>query len=756
MKWFAWSPFAIIFLLWTTSLQAKIYTSPVLNEAAKLVEIDPKKSKLIAEKFLTQRKLTENSAKGPTSLPREDTDSTLRTPNSTIDAFHVLARSEFLLGKPNQALHHLENASQLAEQYQLPFIQQETKLLHAELLWRQTRDADKTNAILDLVETELNQLPSATQLGKGLYYQLSMQRGEVYSSQGQRDAAEAEFTHAQTYLASINAVETTIEFHLALGQHFLHYKSYDNALTELLTSYWKSIEADASLQLARSNYQLAQLFMQRQVLDKALEHLSGAADFYGNFEHSLVLADVLKQMADIYFLQGKYNLALVHYFNVLDHEYFARDVYDVIDLRLSIADTYLQLFNFTLAEQYLTKARNLVTYTEIKPLQARTLILTATLALQQNEINKAISNANDAQKLGKELNSHGIMQQSFLVLSRAYEKGKQYQASLDALKSYSQLAANQQERLSQINENVLRQQKDIIEQSLHYKGLEVELSGAQAEYRKFQRTAFGLFILSLIFIFITLRRGYLIDKMQDQLKALSEDLYTHTRSGLQNLRKLNIKLPGSLKRSSANFEQWQMGELINEPFSDRLRFAMFDLPFLRHTYLEQGYQAGLSLERAFGDYIATKITKPARLYHFSDAMFLYVEPNTDPDATPQDIFDKVCSWIADFEPNRKISRKVRVGMADYPFLPRAYTAINDQELIDILLMSTHLARSVEKLKSNEESQWVYLRAIENAPAASFASDNIRAACKQALHQGLIKAQSSCQNEEDIKNLTLPE
>lgn len=33
-----------------------------------------------------------------------------------------------------------------------------------------------------------------------------------------------------------------------------------------------------------------------------------------------------------------------------------------------------------------------------------------------------------------------------------------------------------------------------------------------------------------------------------------------------------------------------------------------------------------------------------------------------------------------------------MGIAEYPFLPRAYTAINDKELIDILFMAIYLAR----------------------------------------------------------------
>ena len=97
-----------------------------------------------------------------------------------------------------------------------------------------------------------------------------------------------------------------------------------------------------------------------------------------------------------------------------------------------------------------------------------------------------------------------------------------------------------------------------------------------------------------------------------------------------------------------------------------------------------------------------------------------------------------------------MNRTIRVGIADYPFLPRAYTAINDQELLDVLLMSTNIAREVS-LKERS-SQWVYLKAIDNAPAASLATGNIREACKIAINQGLIKIQSSYQNEDNIKKM----
>ena len=77
-------------------------------------------------------------------------------------------------------------------------------------------------------------------------------------------------------------------------------------------------------------------------------------------------------------------------------------------------------------------------------------------------------------------------------------------------------------------------------------------------------------------------------------------------------------------------------------------------------------------------------------------------------------------------------------------------AINDKELLDILLMATNTARELSMREG--ASHWVYLKAIDNAPAASFASNNIRKSCKHAINQGLIKVHSSYKNEESIKKL----
>lgn len=486
------------------------------------------------------------------------------------------------------------------------------------------------------------------------------------------------------------------------------------------------------------------------MLDKAVEHLSQAADFYDNFENSPILAQVLKKMGDVYYFQGKYNLALVHFFNVLDHESTDRDINQVIDIRLSLSATYLRLYNYPLAEQYLSRALELLEYTDNLKLEGRAALLSAGLAYHLQDSEQVIKHAQRALDISRQVENMRLSQRSYHLLSLGYEQAQQPQKALENLKQYTSLISLEQQNLNRISEDAFRQQKEFAERTLHYAGQAEELELYKEEHRKFQKISFALFLFSIILFFFVLRRGYIIQSQARENDRLSTDLFTHSRSKLPNLRMLNAKLSNSLEQTSQTFEQWQLGELIHEPLNDRLRFVMIDLPFLRNMYTQNGYKAGLELEDAFGEYLKTKLDGPSRIYHFSDANLLYIEPNSDRDASPEAMFRKIQSWISDFEPERNINRTIRVGIADYPFLPRAYTAINDQELLDVLLMSTNIAREVS-LKERS-SQWVYLKAIDNAPAASLATGNIREACKVAINQGLIKIQSSYQNEDNIKKM----
>ncbi|WP_394247926.1 tetratricopeptide repeat protein [Vibrio profundi] len=748
MRWFHLVGFLCLTI--SAAVNATVYSSTLLNEANKLIEIDPSQSKQIATSYLNQRKLTDQSEKSPTAISREDADNSIRTPGGSIDAYKILARAEYNLGNVRSAIQTLALADKLAKKYQLPYLELDVQILQTELLWLNDQKSLVAKQTLRKIEERLLASSKTLQLTDGVTYRLTMLKAKISSYDNNMAEAESLYKNAKNYLGSRHSEKTLIDYHISIGEFYLNHKRYNSALTELLFGYWKSVESNLSARLAKVNRLLAQLFFERQVLDKALDHLSQAADFYDNYEDSPILATVLKKMGDVYYFQGKYNLALVHFFNVLDHESTDRNIAQVIEIRLSLAATYLRLYNYPLSEQYLSRALELLEYADIPELQAKAALMSAGLAYHLQKSDQVIADALEGLEIANTLNNSRITQQAYYLLSLGYEQAGEYKLSLTNIKHYNLLIALEQQNLNRVSEDAFRQQKEFAERSLHYSGQEEELEEYKLEHRKFQKIAFALFLFSIILFFFVLRRGYIIQSQAKQIDGLSKDLYTHSRSKLRNLRMLNAKLSTSLQRTNETFEQWQMGELIHEPLNDRLRFVMIDLPFLRNMYIQNGYKAGLELEEAFGAFLKSKLDGPARIYHFSDANLLYIEPNSDRNKSPEMIFQKIQSWISEFEPERKANRNIRMGIADYPFLPRAYTAINDQELLDLLLMSTNLAREISLKERN--SQWVYLKAIENAPAASLATGNIREACKHAINQGLIKIQSSYQNEDSLKKM----
>ena len=740
-------------LLLAQPLHATILSSALLNEAQQLAEIEPSQAKQAAKNYLLQRELTERQENGsPSAMSREETDRSIRTPSSTIEAHKIIAQADYAMGNIRSAINNLDEAERLAKEYQLPYMNLDVQLMRNQMIWMYDKNYAAAEEKLDQIEKQIEEANPVLQRTDSVRYRLVMQRALLAANSGNSVNAERLYAKAKTMLEDNRSDLTLIDYHTAVGEFYLNNKKYNLALSELLYGYWQSIENDSGARLAKVNRLLARLFQERRVYDKAIEYLSQAADFYDSYPSSPILADVLEQMGDIYFYQGKFNLALVHYFNVLDHDSTSKNINRIIKIRLSLAATYLQLYNYALAEQYLDRARDLLEYADLPQLEAKAALLQSGLAYHQNDSKDVIVNAKKALDLiEKAPDETGfIKQQSYRLLGLGYEQAGEYQLSLQAYKKYTSLVRLEQKQLNQISEDAFRQQKEFAEQSIHYVGQAEKLIQVSMEHRKFQKISFALFIIVLVMFLFIMRRGVIMQRQTTEIKKLRDDLFTHSRSRLRNLRMLNAKLSRSLKKSSDTFEQWQMGELIHEPLNDRLRFVMIDLPFLRSMYVQHGYKAGLELERAFGEFLAERIQKPTRLYHFSDANLLYIEPNADRDASAEETFNKFQTWVDEFATKHDVNRIIRMGISDYPFLPRAYTAINDEELLDLLLLATHIAREVS-LK-DRHSHWVFLKAIDNAPAASFATGDIRTACQHAINQGLIKIHSSYKNEDDIKKI----
>ncbi|OEF04406.1 tetratricopeptide repeat protein [Vibrio genomosp. F10] len=747
MRWM--QLFCITLCLFSTLTHATIYSSPTLNEANSLLGIMPAQSKVLTSNYLNQRKLITDQNDNPSAMNRDESDNTIRTPTSTVNALTILAQAEYNLGNTSVANKRLEEAEQLTNQHRLHYQNLSVKTLHTRFLWLQTRNSEQAIQSIEEIQLKYSTIKQADQFARVIYYRIFMLKAEISSYDGNVDLANQYFNKVKPYIDSLKSKATYIDYHIAVGHHYLNNKLYNRALSQLLISYWQAIEDNSSGQLAAVNRLLAQLFYERKVFDTALKHLSQAADFYDNYQSSVVLAEVLKQMGDIYYQQSKYNLALVHYFNVIDHERKINNIEDVIDIRLSLAATYLQLYNFSLTEQYLNRAEKLLEYAQFPHLKAEALLLNAGLAHHKQEPDLVYAYANEALELGISLKDITIQMHAHKLLYLGLEKKGKLEGALDNLEKFNDLSRIQQQSLNLINEEAFRQQKEFVEQTLHLTGQKEELQETHEKYLQLRRISWALFSIGVLIFIVLLRRGYIIQRLNLDNANLNDALCTHSRSTLPNLRMLSAKLPTSVKNRH-QFEQWPAGELIHEPLHDRLKFILIDIPFLRNMYLQHGYEDGLKLEESFGEFLKSKISEPARIYHFSDANLLYIEPQNDDNSDPEQLFHKIQGWIQEFKSDLPLMRVVRIGIADYPFLPRAYTAISDKELIDILLMSTSVARTLSM--KEHSSQWVYLKAIENAPAASLATGNIRKACKHSINQGLIKVHSSYKNEDSIKKL----
>lgn len=531
-------------------LHATILSSALLNEAQQLAEIEPAQAKQAAKNYLSQRELTERKESGsPSAMSREETDRSIRTPASTIEAHKIIAQADYTMGNVRSAIDNLNEAEKLAKEYQLPYMTLDVQLMRNQMIWMYDHNYSAAEDALNQIEKQLDEADSVLQRTDSVRYRLVMQRALLAAHRGDNVGAERLYAQAKSMLEDSRSDLALIDYYTSVGEFYLNSKKYNLALSELLYGYWQSIESDSGTRLAKVNRLLARLFQERRVYDKAIEYLSQAADFYDSYPSSPILADVLEQMGDIYFYQGKFNLALVHYFNVLDHESTSRNINRTIKIRLSLAATYLQLYNYALAEQYLERATELLEYADIPQLEAKAALLKSGLAYHQNDSKKVIENAKKALELVEKApeNKNFIKQQSYRLLGLGYEQAGEYQLSLQAYKKYTSLVRLEQKQLNQISEDAFRQQKEFAEQTIHYVGQSERLEQVEMEHRKFQKISFALFITVLVMFLFIMRRGVIMQRQAGEIEKLRNDLFTHSRSRLRNLRMLNVKLSRSLK-----------------------------------------------------------------------------------------------------------------------------------------------------------------------------------------------------------------
>ncbi|WP_407331207.1 GGDEF domain-containing protein [Enterovibrio sp. 27052020O] len=728
-------------LLISATVSAKLNSTPILTEADALLQTAPDQALKVTERYLMQRRLAESTNRPHSN---NDADRSIRTPLNTVHAHLIAAKAHGALGHREAAWKALAEAKEIAQNNQLKWALLEVTLAESSLQYSLNDNPDAAQA---LVQSLLAALPTLDNLQSSrierLRFEALLLNAMITTSDEDQQQSLAQFESALKALGDTPDIKHKVRYQIALGNYFLSIHSYERALSELLSAYWQASENDFAVQIASANISLTKLYQQQGVLDKALQHANQAAEFYEHYDLKRGLSETQTLLASIYSQQGRYNFALVHYFNALEIETLLSRIVSIADINVAIAETYLKLKRYPQAEEYVNNAIELAEQANLTEELSQALIVKGEQAFLTHQTDVAIDALKEALNHAKALNHRPLMLESLASLSKAYEQKGDFNNALNFQRHYDQLN-KRDEKKRQIQEvESFKQRQRVIERQLQFDDMQKKhTEDTQTIVEQKKVNLFLLGSLSVLLLVLVLRNRAASLRL-NQLQELRKELYTHPRSGLRNLRMLNDRLSNSLAKSSAHFEQWYLGEMIHEPLSDKLSFAMFEVPFLKVVYLQHGYRQGLELERQMGDYLKSHTNKPARLYHFSDAMFIYIEPNAETLNAPEKLAAKIQNLVDGFIQKTgliDVDNRLRIGMADYPFLPRAFTSINDKELIDILLMATSAAR--QACKNEHSSQWVHISAIDSTPAACFANNNVRQACLDGIKTGLLKVKTS--------------
>ncbi|RXJ72521.1 GGDEF domain-containing protein [Veronia nyctiphanis] len=730
----------LISLVFSSGILARPYSAPVLSEAEDMLTTAPDKALKMTQSFLDQRRLSLNP-KRPHAT--NETDRTIRTPLNSTYAYLIIARAYSLLGNPGEAWKAFEQARQMSEKNNLVSTQVDLIYTEALLKFQLANNHSEALLLLDKLQQRLPARGTRSVVQSDLAFEAALLKANILSEKEQEDVILAQFDAAKQELGNDPNLQLKVRLQIQLGQYFLSQQQYEKALSELLSAFWIASENEFVADIATTNINLAELYKQRGALHKALLHANQAAEFYEHFKLMRGLSRAQRLLASIYEGQRRYNFALVHYFNALDIERDLGRLSQQAAIKVAIASTYLELLHYPLAEQYVSDAIAAAIAANEPSRLAQAYILQGELSMELQKVDEAIKVLNQAVNIVEKGSDRKLLARALKKLSFGYEvKGDYYQALL-IQRRFDQLAERDRDRQQLQEAKSFKQRERVIERQLQFEDIERRQEESEHSLLEQKKVNYFLFASLCVLLVLLVLRHRSANYRREQLSELRKDYYTHPHSGLRNLRMLNERLPSSLEKSNAHFEQWYLGEMIHEPLSDRLRFAMFEVPFLKTIHLKYGYQEGIKLERQLGDFLRTKVVEPSRIYHFSDNMFVLIEPQAYSNQEPSLLADKVQGLIESFLEqlgNPGIDSRITIGMAEYPFVPRAYTTINDQDLLDILLMATSASHQLGI--DDTESQWVHLSAIESAPAASFVNTDIRKACLECISSGLVKVRTS--------------
>ena len=724
--------YALAFILFSTTAAASLFNQLILPNELKRSQVvqysQPYQCIQIIDEYLQIQKKDVFSAISRVSKIREKSV----TPSDLVLIKQQKALCYFYANNIDQAVVILDKML-VNKTHNVPLhLRQQSLLIKSHILAQSTTLANFQLA-QETIEQVLSSVADNTYnpTANG-YFTLKIIAGEIALNLNNYEESMALFREAQTFAAKAPLTNNAAWAAYAIGYNY----QQQNKLTLAINFYNKALQ-----KLLDNNdtlnglltKKMSQAYIAQDNFKLAINFANQSAQYYQNLGNKLQLSDSLLALASMHRKIKEYNLSLVYYFNALDLLKIFNDKNRLNAVYFEVGKTYLQMGNFSLAEQYLSNAEKLFYTNGQSTLLLESLVHLANLAIQQQHYDAALTRLNKALVIARKLNNSKQFETVYLYLATAYEETDQYAKALDSYKQfvrYNKLSNFDAKKALPVS-NQHKENNEIKSQKIDQ--LQKQVTKLKQAKHNLMINVFLLAAIMLIILYLYYVNNQKMKSQRQDVEQLENNYNIHPNTGLNNINSLKQYIPTPLQEARF-YSDWEYTDKQNSVHS----CAIISLDFLQP--LRQKYSLSLvnKIETELGTYLLQQLHDSERLFQLNDTQLLLVR-KVNKNYDPAIIANYILDWFEQFDCQLDFNKDISIGMVSHPFLFKYPTAIDSKKLLNIATLA--LSGATQLSRKNKQNSWVQLSALTYTQPAFFHGD-IWNRSKQAIEKGLVKVISS--------------
>ncbi|PKH05724.1 lipopolysaccharide assembly protein LapB [Moritella sp. Urea-trap-13] len=611
-------------------------------------------------------------------------------------------------------------------------LRQQSLLIKSHILAQSTTLANFQQA-QETIEQVLNSIANNTYnpTANG-YFALKIIAGEIALKLNNYDESMSLFREANTFAAQTPLTNNAAWAAYAIGYNYQQQNKLTLAINFYNKAQQKLLDNNDTLNGLLTK-KMSQAYIAQDNFKLAISFANQSAQYYQNLGNKLQLSDSLLALASMHRKIKEYNLSLVYYFNALDllKAFDAKNRLNAV--YFEVGKTYLQMGNYSLAEQYLTNAEQLFYNNGQSELLLEALVHLANLSIQQQRYDTALIRLNKALSIAGKLNNSKHFETVYLYLATAYEETDQYSKALDSYKQFVRY-----NKLSNFDAK-----KTLPVSNQHKENNEIKsqkIDQLQAQVIKLKQAKDNLIInvvllasIMLVILYLYYVNNQKMKLQQQDVEQLENSYNVHPNTGLNNINSLKKYIPTPLQEARF-YSDWEYTDKQNSVHS----CAIISLDFLQP--LRQKYSLSLvnNIEAELGAYLLKQLHDSERLFQLNDSQLLLVR-KVNKNYDPAIIANYILDWFEQFDCQLNFNKDISIGMVSHPFLFKYPTAIDSKKLLNIATLA--LSGATQLSRKHKQNSWVKLSALTYTQPAFFHGD-IWNRSKQAIEKGLVKVTSS--------------